>query len=113
MEMDRSAQEKLSEIQEMARRFHSELKKELDAEMFGDGGCLFLGRNYGQSDRIYFGLNPGTGGLKPGHPFDVEVELPTGHLIIPTKPTKTYDISETGIRFCPPTRTCADGSMTE
>lgn len=74
MEMDRSAQEKLSEIQEMARRFHSELKKEFDAEMFSEGGCLFLGRNYGQSDRIYFGLNPGTGGLKLGHPFDVEVE---------------------------------------
>jgi hypothetical protein len=27
--------------------------------MFGNGGCLILGRHYAESSRIFFGLNPG------------------------------------------------------
>jgi len=51
--------EKLREVQKMAREFDESLQPDFDRIGFHHGGNLLLGRFYGESDRIYFGLNPG------------------------------------------------------
>src|SRR5690349_20891713 len=59
------------------------------------GWLSLLGRYYAQSDRIYFGPNPGTGGLSPGHPFDVELE----HDESSNKPFNNSDQANKDIRY--------------
>ena len=49
--------EKLAEILAMANGFNDRLRPELGKRYMG--GCLVLGKYYGQSDRIFLGLNPG------------------------------------------------------
>ncbi len=66
--------EALKEIQQMALGFHHALREELHDACPEWGGCLFLGKYYAESDRIYFGLNPGTGGLEGPQQFSVELE---------------------------------------
>ncbi len=57
--MNPKQKQNLAEIQEMAQRFHRSLVDEFGEANFIQGGDLFLGRYYGESDRIYFGINPG------------------------------------------------------
>ncbi len=54
-----NSQKKRRAIQEQARRFDRELKREFGAEHFRAGYCLLLGRYYAQSNCVYFSLNPG------------------------------------------------------
>jgi hypothetical protein len=70
--------EKLKEIQEMGLAFHNSLVAEFDKDLFREGGCLFLGKFYADSNTISFGINPGTGGLKSGHPFGVDLDKEEG-----------------------------------
>jgi hypothetical protein len=72
--MEEAIRRKLQEIQDMATTLHRSLVEEFGEDMFNEGGCLFLGRFYAESNRIYFGLNPGTRGLESGQPFKVELE---------------------------------------
>ncbi len=58
----RSPEDKLKEIQEMAEDSHESLEPDFKRIGFNHGGNLFLGRFYAESDRIYFGLNPGLTG---------------------------------------------------
>jgi hypothetical protein len=55
----RNAQAKRRDIEEQARRFDAELKREFGVEHFRAGYCLLLGCYYAQSDYVYFSLNPG------------------------------------------------------
>lgn len=71
---------KFREISEMANEFHDLLRGIGD---FKKGGCLFLGRFYAQSDRIYFGLNPGIEGLDLANPLPFVVQLETGEGLNP------------------------------
>ncbi len=59
---------KLREIEEMAGDFNHRLLPDFGRTGFSHGGNLFLGRFYAESDRIYFGLNPGLTG-RPKDPF--------------------------------------------
>jgi hypothetical protein len=62
MRTDGNELKKLTEIQQMALGFNQRLTGEFGETYFRVGGNLFLGRFYARSDRIYFGLNPGSVG---------------------------------------------------
>lgn len=61
--------EALQRLQEKARFYHQALVDEFGPEALAAGGNLFLGWRYAQTDRIYFGLNPGTARGRREHPF--------------------------------------------
>lgn len=63
-----TAEDKLNEIQKMAKDFNESLLPDFERIGFNSGGNLFLGRFYAESDRIYFGLNPGPT-HRPEDPF--------------------------------------------
>lgn len=48
---------KLARVQELAREKHSELKKRTHSP--AAGGCLLTGAQYGTSNTLFLGLNPG------------------------------------------------------
>lgn len=66
--------EALKEIQQMALGFHRAIEEKHRNGRLEWGGCLFLGKYYSESSRIYFGLNPGTAGLAGPQQFNVELE---------------------------------------
>src|SRR5436309_3211602 len=55
----RNTNAKRQNIQELTRKFDSELKREFGMEHFSAGYCLLLGRYYAESPCVYFSLNPG------------------------------------------------------
>ena len=55
----RTREDKLKEIQTMAKDFNDSLQPDFKRIGFNYEGNLFLGRFYAESDGIYFGLNPG------------------------------------------------------
>jgi hypothetical protein len=59
---NRTPEDKLREIQEMAVDFNESLLPDFARTGFSNGGNLLLGRFYAESNRIYFGLNPGLTG---------------------------------------------------
>lgn len=80
---------KLCEIRRMAERFHGELESTSEPGLLRLGGNLFLGRYYAESDRIYFGLNPG---LTDADCADFEVGLlERNDFNIPFNNPKDYD----------------------
>lgn len=75
--MNPKQKQNLVELQLMAQGFNSRLVKEFGETMFKEGGDLFLGRYYGESDKIYFGINPGSTG-RDEDPFKVCLESRNG-----------------------------------
>ncbi len=59
-------EDKLKEIQKMAKGFDESLRPDFARIEFSYGGNLLLGRFYAETDRIYFGLNPGLTHLPEG-----------------------------------------------
>jgi len=55
----RTPEDKLKEIRKMAEDLNQSLVPDFERIGFRHGGNLLLGRFYAESDRIYFGLNPG------------------------------------------------------
>lgn len=53
---------KLEEIQTLAKSYDQKLHQEFGDKdnVLGMGGTLFLGKHYAESNKIFFGLNPGT-----------------------------------------------------
>ncbi len=51
---------KLEEIQALAKSYDQKLRQEFGDNALGMGGTLFLGKHYAESNKIFFGLNPGT-----------------------------------------------------
>lgn len=66
-------EDKLREIQKMAKDFNESLLPDFERMGFSAGGNLLLGRFYAESDRIYFGLNPGLT-HRPNDPFVTDLE---------------------------------------
>jgi hypothetical protein len=73
MAKSRTPEDKLKEIQKMAEDFNESLQPDFKRIGFNSGGNLFLGRFYAESDRIYFGLNPGPT-HRPEDPFLTRLE---------------------------------------
>lgn len=71
--------ERLSLIQRLALERDGQVREALQADGHMDllnlGGALFLGRYYGASAKIYFGLNPGTFGVDPARERVFEIRL--------------------------------------
>jgi len=68
----------LEEIQTLAKLYDGELRKRFGSDAVAAGGNLFLGKYYAASDKIFFGLNPGTYPFfKPGDRNPFIVNLPT------------------------------------
>lgn len=82
MEVTSQSSAKLIEIQALAKSYDRKLRQEFGDNVLGTGGTLFLGKHYAKSDKIFFGLNPGT--LKAEHRKQFEwwlqdVNCPWGH----------------------------------
>lgn len=65
--------EALQCLQEKAKSYHHALVAEFGPEALAAGGNLFLGSRYAETDRINFGLNPGTAGVGDNLPFETDL----------------------------------------
>lgn len=117
--------EKLEQIQEFARMCNSELTAH-DPELSQLSGCLFVGKNYASSRRLFLGLNPGllpvefetSSGVTIGESFCVDLmeqswdSLASRHaywknfcLFIDSNPRLREWMEDATAAFCVPWRT--------
>lgn len=68
----------LEEIQTLAKFYDLQLRKKFGSDAVAAGGNLFLGKYYAASDKIFFGLNPGTYKAGNRNPFIVELRRDNG-----------------------------------
>lgn len=82
METTSQSSAKLIEIQALAKSYDQKLHQEFGDNVLGAGGTLFLGKYYANSDKIFFGLNPGTWKAEDRKQFEwwlQDANCPWGH----------------------------------